>query len=519
MEVVDTFKATKPACYEIIGCKITMDYNKYFWCWSIYIPPISQKLTKLEILKEIFVLTESKMSVGDVKLYTGDFNLPFLKWKKGQPLIPSNDLLMEFVEEITIRNLIQLNHIRNEKGIILDLLLTNNDNQFSTAEKAISMLKPSSIHHNPISITFSFETGMKNKKSSKVIVQNFDCKYASDRIMESTNCTLPFKNGVFLFTKEEMSTITLSLKEIVIASTIKRTLNIPLWASTHPWLNRDIKYFKLLKEYRNHYKLYKLNPSIESRQILHTKQKILVERYNWLKSNTLKSLMTTDESHNQNFFDLVKLSKGRSTLPSKLILNGKMYEEVLKLDALIETFKANFDTTILYHIDNSHIKTIYEKYKTHVNKIWDKFNLSFTYEEVANTIMKLRDRKNPGPMSIPVELFKKNYEYFTYLLTDIFNMILIDGSLPLGWNEAFLLPIFKKGNRMDANNYRGVAISSVRLKIYDQLITKRLYQSVEGIISKTQHGFNKERNITTNHIETVHFVQKAMLKKASVDII
>lgn len=98
-------------------------------------------------------------------------------------------------------------------------------------------------------------------------------------------------------------------------------------------------------------------------------------------------------------------------------------------------------------------------------------------------------------------------------------MILIDGRLPGGWNEAFLLPIFKKGNRLEANNYRGVAISSVILKIYDQLITKRLYRTVEGTISKTQQGFNKERSIITNHIETVHFIQKAQLKKASVDII
>lgn len=165
------------------------------------------------------------------------------------------------------------------------------------------------------------------------------------------------------------------------------------------------------------------------------------------------------------------------------------------------------------------LTSIYEKYHKEDNSLWKKFDLNITHEEVASAILTLKDKKNPAPVHIPIKFLKDNYEYLTLLLTDIFNMNIVEGKLPSKWREAFLLPIQKNGDKMEANNYRGVAILSEIPKLYDQLITIRLYNTVASLISSTQHGFNKERNLITNHLDTVQYIYQAQDKKLPVDII
>lgn len=207
------------------------------------------------------------------------------------------------------------------------------------------------------------------------------------------------------------------------------------------------------------------------------------------------------QSRSLNFFKVVKMSKGLSATPSSLTIEGKIYDND-NISALMNSFRKNFDSTTTYTINNDNIEVIYKKYtRGDDTNIWNKFTMDINHTEVADAILSLKDKKNSGPMGIRVELFKRNYVYFTYLLTDLYNMIMINGIIPETRKEWYLLPIFKKGDKTYATNYRGVAIFSIFLKIYDKLITKRLYITVENLISPTQHGFNKKRNIITNQIE------------------
>lgn len=245
----------------------------------------------------------------------------------------------------------------------------------------------------------------------------------------------------------------------------------------------------------------------------------LLTRYNQLKKRAITSLIDEDQSRSLNFFNVVKMSKGLSVTPASLRFEGKLYDND-NISALTYSFRKNFDNTSTYTIDNGNIEVIYKKYtKGDDTSLWNKFEMDINYTEVADAILSLKDKKNPGPMGIRVELFKRNYVYFTHLLTDLYNMIMINGIIPDTWKESYLLPIFKKGDKTDTSNCRGVAISSIFLKIYDKLITKRLYTTVESVISPTQHGFNEKRNIITNHIESTHFLQKALMRKVSVDVI
>ena len=67
-------------------------------------------------------------------------------------------------------------------------------------------------------------------------------------------------------------------------------------------------------------------------------------------------------------------------------------------------------------------------------------------------------------------------------------------SFPTLWNEGLIMPIFKKGDRSNTDNYRGIVISSCVGKLYLKVLTKRIddYMVASGIWSQDQCGFKKD---------------------------
>ena len=50
-------------------------------------------------------------------------------------------------------------------------------------------------------------------------------------------------------------------------------------------------------------------------------------------------------------------------------------------------------------------------------------------------------------------------------LARIFQESYSQGVLPAGWKKANIVPIFKKGSKSDANNYRPVSLTSMPLSL------------------------------------------------------
>ena len=55
-------------------------------------------------------------------------------------------------------------------------------------------------------------------------------------------------------------------------------------------------------------------------------------------------------------------------------------------------------------------------------------------------------------------------------LTMLYRKSVCDGQLPLDWRSASITPIFKKGSRVSAGNYRPVSLTSVPCKVLESII-------------------------------------------------
>jgi len=95
--------------------------------------------------------------------------------------------------------------------------------------------------------------------------------------------------------------------------------------------------------------------------------------------------------------------------------------------------------------------------------------------------------------------------------------------LPSDWKSANIvgLPIFKKGNKTDPNNYRPVSLTSVPCKIMESIIKDSITTFLEQnhVISYSQHGFTKGRSCLTNLLESLEQWTHALDNGYGVDIL
>ena len=75
---------------------------------------------------------------------------------------------------------------------------------------------------------------------------------------------------------------------------------------------------------------------------------------------------------------------------------------------------------------------------------------------IVTKIKKLKDNKSPGIDGITPKLLKEIAEEISVPLAIMFNLSLHEGTVPHEWKHANVVPIFKKGSRCKAENYRPV---------------------------------------------------------------
>jgi len=83
-------------------------------------------------------------------------------------------------------------------------------------------------------------------------------------------------------------------------------------------------------------------------------------------------------------------------------------------------------------------------------------------------------------------------------MTSIIISIWNKEKLPEEWKESIVVPIYKKGNKRDCSNYRGMPLLPATHKMLFNILLSRLISYAEEIIGDHQSGFQRNRSITDN---------------------
>ena len=139
---------------------------------------------------------------------------------------------------------------------------------------------------------------------------------------------------------------------------------------------------------------------------------------------------------------------------------------------------------------------------------------------VLKLLRQLKPHKAAGLDRIPNRVLKELSDELAPLLTALFNQSIKEGSLPQDWTQAFITPVYKKGNTHDASNYRPVSITSVTCKLLEHIICKHILTHMEehNLMSCLQHGFRKGHSCETQLLLTLDDLFMSYNKKTQVDV-
>ena len=125
---------------------------------------------------------------------------------------------------------------------------------------------------------------------------------------------------------------------------------------------------------------------------------------------------------------------------------------------------------------------------------------------VQKLLEKINISKAAGPDLIPGRMLNMLAPELAPIVHAIFTQSLDTGELPRDWSLANVAPIFKKGNRVMAENYRPVSLTSLTCKLFEHIVCRHILDHVEDykILTNLQHGFRSSRSCETQLITTTH---------------
>ena len=109
--------------------------------------------------------------------------------------------------------------------------------------------------------------------------------------------------------------------------------------------------------------------------------------------------------------------------------------------------------------------------------------------EIIDIVSHLKNKKSSGVDNINNFILKGVIPFIVDPLVHIFNLSFLNGEVPNVMKIAKVIPLFKKGDKQDVNNYRPISLLSSLSKVLEKLIYKRTVAFLK--VQMSCHAFAK----------------------------
>ena len=186
------------------------------------------------------------------------------------------------------------------------------------------------------------------------------------------------------------------------------------------------------------------------------------------------------------------------------------FEDKDKADILQKQFSSVFTRE-----DTENIPLLEKRSKTVIG------NIIVTKEIIENLIGQLNIHKSCGPDNIHPRLLIELRDHISAPLAQLMNKTFKTKAIPQDWKKANVSPIFKKGARNKAENYRPISLTSIVCKLMESIIKefvmKHLFKN--GLLSKKQYGFISGRSTVTQLLKYLDDCAETMANGGVTDTI
>ena len=125
---------------------------------------------------------------------------------------------------------------------------------------------------------------------------------------------------------------------------------------------------------------------------------------------------------------------------------------------------------------------------------------------VLKLLNNLNIHKASGPDGLSARVLKECSSEISPMLALIYNESLAQGTVPDDWRQANVAPVFKKGEKYNAANYRPVSLTCICCKTLEHIIVSNInkHLAFESILADCQHGFRSQRSCETQLVQFYH---------------
>jgi hypothetical protein len=144
-----------------------------------------------------------------------------------------------------------------------------------------------------------------------------------------------------------------------------------------------------------------------------------------------------------------------------------------------------------------------------------KEQTEITAEKVEKQIRNLKKTKALGRDGVQNEAWMYGTERMVGRMVELMNGVWRGKGFPVDWREGVICPIFKKGEKNTAENYRGITLQNTGYKLYASVLSERMKREIEekGVLPDRQAGFRKGRGTMDNEYILDHLTRNELWKK------
>ena len=264
-------------------------------------------------------------------------------------------------------------------------------------------------------------------------------------------------------------------------------LTLPMWMDNELLVEireRD----KLFRKRKTKWDAYKKKRNEVQRLMRRKKKQFVEERLAKFKNNS---------SVIWSMLNGVIQKRGKSSMSGEYLING-IIETNTKIiaDEFCKFFKDIAKNTVEKVRKKGKISSTTLTKKEMVRNSKCMYVFEPDMSEITKLVEGLKNKTSSGYDGVSNVLFKAIYDSIKAPLYHIYRESLITGQFPNAFKKAIIKPLYKKGTKMEINNYRPISLLPVISKILEQLMYKRVVSFIDSckLFYEGQYGFRKNRS-------------------------
>ena len=167
------------------------------------------------------------------------------------------------------------------------------------------------------------------------------------------------------------------------------------------------------------------------------------------------------------------------------------------------------------HSDHSSVKTIREAHK----ETNFEFKL-FTVADVEQALEKINPKKSSGwDTGLPPKFLKNLAKGTAASLTSLYNNCIEQSTWPSAWKMGEWTPVFTKGDRQDARNYRPITSLIAVDKIFEFLLSNQVTSHYDETLYYRMTAYRKRHSCETTLLTLIEDWKQAVDSKQLVSVL